>query len=78
MKYQIFAAALQSAAAAILSAFKMGAPQRYPLEMVKALHQFHSITPLLGNSREDLLIRETLEKASEILERLEYMVNEEK
>lgn len=78
MKYQLFAVALQNAAGAIQAAFKMGAPQRYPLEMVKSLHQFHAITPLLGTSGEDVAIREALERVSEILERLEYMVNEEK
>lgn len=78
MKYQLFAAALQSAAGAIQAAFKMGSPQRYPIEMVKTLHQFHAITPLLGPSGEDVAIREALESVAEILERLEYMVNEEK
>ena len=78
MKYQLFAVALQSAAGAIQAAFKMGSLQRYPIEMTKALYQFQAVLPLLGPSGEDVAIREALERVSEILERLEYMINEEK
>lgn len=78
MNYQLFGSALSAVAHAVSVAFKMGAYKRFPTEKARAIAQIESAARILENSSEDQSMAEVLEHCTNLLERLENKIYEEK